>query len=66
MQLELKLGIGGTSYEDFIRSMHLPIQLRCVLASEGRIVFDTCFVAACECFSLKWILLVPLSSISNA
>jgi len=25
--LELKLGIGGTSYEDFIRSMHLPIQL---------------------------------------
>jgi hypothetical protein len=27
-QLELKLGIGGTSYEDFIRSMHLPMQLR--------------------------------------
>ncbi|KAI8014929.1 hypothetical protein LOK49_LG05G02068 [Camellia lanceoleosa] len=26
--LELKLGIGGTSYEDFIRSMHLPMQLR--------------------------------------
>ncbi|KAF5179589.1 Chaperone protein dnaj-related protein, partial [Thalictrum thalictroides] len=25
--LELKLGIGGTSYEDFIRSMHLPMQL---------------------------------------
>ncbi|XP_045809160.1 protein ORANGE-LIKE, chloroplastic [Trifolium pratense] len=25
--LELKLGIGGTSYEDFIRSMHLPLQL---------------------------------------
>ncbi|KAK6942579.1 hypothetical protein RJ641_027956 [Dillenia turbinata] len=25
--LELKLGIGGTSYEDFIRSLHLPIQL---------------------------------------
>ncbi|KAL7247754.1 hypothetical protein ACSBR2_002624 [Camellia fascicularis] len=25
--LELKLGIGGTSYEDFIRSMHLPTQL---------------------------------------
>ncbi|GLT62740.1 hypothetical protein SLA2020_353520 [Shorea laevis] len=25
--LELKLGIGGTSYEDFIRSMHLPVQL---------------------------------------
>jgi hypothetical protein len=27
-QLELKLGLGGTSYEDFIRSMHLPLQLR--------------------------------------
>ncbi|KAF9594382.1 hypothetical protein IFM89_030984 [Coptis chinensis] len=26
--LELKLGIGGTSYEDFIRNMHLPMQLR--------------------------------------
>ncbi|KAF6165872.1 hypothetical protein GIB67_012769 [Kingdonia uniflora] len=26
-QLELKLGVGGTSYEDFIRSMHLPLQL---------------------------------------
>ncbi|KAI5310928.1 hypothetical protein L3X38_040733 [Prunus dulcis] len=26
-QLELKLGIGGTSYEDFIRSMRLPLQL---------------------------------------
>ncbi|GLT39878.1 hypothetical protein SLA2020_140450 [Shorea laevis] len=25
--LELKLGIGGTSYEDFIRSMYLPVQL---------------------------------------
>ncbi|WCJ36405.1 Protein ORANGE chloroplastic [Euphorbia peplus] len=25
--LELKLGIGGTSYEDFIRSVHLPMQL---------------------------------------
>lgn len=25
--LELKLGVGGTSYEDFIRSMHLPMQL---------------------------------------
>ncbi|XP_073013718.1 protein ORANGE-LIKE, chloroplastic-like [Typha latifolia] len=25
--LELKLGIGGTSYEDFIRSLHLPLQL---------------------------------------
>ncbi|CAL0317030.1 unnamed protein product [Lupinus luteus] len=25
--LELKLGIGGTSYEDFIRSLHLPMQL---------------------------------------
>ncbi|MCL7033924.1 hypothetical protein MKW94_005943 [Papaver nudicaule] len=25
--LELKLGIGGTSYEDFIRNMHLPLQL---------------------------------------
>lgn len=30
-QLELKLGIGGTSYEDFIRSMHLPLQLRYLL-----------------------------------
>ena len=28
MQLELKLGLGGTSYEDFIRSVHLPMQLR--------------------------------------
>ncbi|CAH9071612.1 unnamed protein product [Cuscuta epithymum] len=25
--LELKLGIGGTSYEDFIRNLHLPMQL---------------------------------------
>ncbi|KAL7147624.1 hypothetical protein ABFS83_06G119800 [Erythranthe nasuta] len=25
--LELKLGIGGTSYADFIRNMHLPMQL---------------------------------------
>ncbi|KAK8953760.1 hypothetical protein KSP40_PGU008995 [Platanthera guangdongensis] len=25
--LELKLGLGGTSYEDFIRNMHLPVQL---------------------------------------
>ncbi|CAA7406752.1 unnamed protein product [Spirodela intermedia] len=25
--LELKLGIGGTSYADFIRSVHLPMQL---------------------------------------
>ncbi|XP_021741265.1 protein ORANGE-GREEN, chloroplastic-like [Chenopodium quinoa] len=25
--LELKLGLGGTSYEDFIKSMHLPMQL---------------------------------------
>ncbi|XP_008234038.1 PREDICTED: uncharacterized protein LOC103333014 isoform X2 [Prunus mume] len=25
--LELKLGIGGTSYEDFIESVHLPLQL---------------------------------------
>ncbi|KAG9159120.1 hypothetical protein Leryth_017563 [Lithospermum erythrorhizon] len=25
--LELKLGIGGASYEDFIRSLHLPVQL---------------------------------------
>lgn len=25
--LELKLGLGGTSYADFIRSMHLPMQL---------------------------------------
>ncbi|EPS63754.1 hypothetical protein M569_11031, partial [Genlisea aurea] len=25
--LELKLGLGGTSYEDFIRNMHLPWQL---------------------------------------
>ncbi|CAN1215856.1 Protein ORANGE, chloroplastic [Linum perenne] len=25
--LELKLGLGGTTYADFIRSMHLPMQL---------------------------------------
>lgn len=25
--LELKLGLGGTSYKDFIRNMHLPLQL---------------------------------------
>ncbi|KAJ0088487.1 hypothetical protein Patl1_32591 [Pistacia atlantica] len=25
--LELKVGLGGTSYEDFIRGMHLPMQL---------------------------------------
>ncbi|KAJ9678689.1 hypothetical protein PVL29_020775 [Vitis rotundifolia] len=25
--LELKLGLGGTSYDDFIRSVHLPMQL---------------------------------------
>lgn len=29
LQLELKLGLGGTTYEDFIRSLHLPLQLRC-------------------------------------
>lgn len=29
-QLELKLGLGGTSYADFIQSMHLPMQLRYV------------------------------------
>lgn len=28
LQLELKLGIGGTSYKDFIQSLHLPMQLR--------------------------------------
>ncbi|GFP94147.1 hypothetical protein PHJA_001559200 [Phtheirospermum japonicum] len=28
--LELKLGLGGTSYEDFIRNMHLPMRLRYV------------------------------------
>ncbi|KAK1309669.1 hypothetical protein QJS10_CPA08g01442 [Acorus calamus] len=27
IRLELKLGLGGTSYEDFIRSVHLPLQL---------------------------------------
>lgn len=27
-QLEIKLGLGGTSYADFIRSVHLPMQLR--------------------------------------
>ena len=32
-QLELKLGLGGTSYEDFIRSVHLPMQLRYYLCS---------------------------------
>ncbi|CAH8384474.1 unnamed protein product [Eruca vesicaria subsp. sativa] len=26
-KLELKVGLGGTSYEDFIRSLHLPLQL---------------------------------------
>ncbi|CAN4117327.1 unnamed protein product [Withania somnifera] len=26
--LELKLGLGGTSYEDFIQNLHLPMQLR--------------------------------------
>lgn len=31
-QLELKLGLGGTSYEDFIRNMHLPLQLRYLLS----------------------------------
>ncbi|PPS12825.1 hypothetical protein GOBAR_AA07808 [Gossypium barbadense] len=28
LSLELKLGLGGTSYADFISSMHLPMQLR--------------------------------------
>ncbi|GFP94076.1 hypothetical protein PHJA_001552000 [Phtheirospermum japonicum] len=28
--LELKFGLGGTSYEDFIRNMHLPMRLRYV------------------------------------
>lgn len=32
-QLELKLGLGGTSYEDFIRNMHLPMQLRYFMKS---------------------------------
>ncbi|KAG6508030.1 hypothetical protein ZIOFF_033385 [Zingiber officinale] len=26
-ELELKLGLGGTSYEDFINNLHLPLQL---------------------------------------
>ncbi|XP_010543799.1 PREDICTED: uncharacterized protein LOC104816594 [Tarenaya hassleriana] len=26
-KLEIKLGLGGTSYEDFIQSLHLPMQL---------------------------------------
>lgn len=40
LQLELKLGLGGTSYADFIGSMHLPMQLRyvydivCLLSEE--------------------------------
>ncbi|PPE01578.1 hypothetical protein GOBAR_DD01365 [Gossypium barbadense] len=28
LSLELKLGLGGTTYADFISSMHLPMQLR--------------------------------------
>ncbi len=41
MQLELKLGLGGTSYEDFIRTMHLPLQLRCLkfLLLDSSVVF---------------------------
>lgn len=35
-QLELKLGLGGTSYADFIRNMHLPMQLRYVETSDYR------------------------------
>jgi hypothetical protein len=33
-QLELKLGMGGTSYEDFIRQMHLPLQLRYIFGTQ--------------------------------
>lgn len=29
-QLEVRLGLGGTSYADFIRSVGLPMQLRYV------------------------------------
>lgn len=49
-QLELKLGLGGTSYKDFIRQMHLPMQLRWVLIAlvlshfcSSRIIFDLIF-----------------------
>lgn len=36
-QLELRLGIGGTSYVDFIHNTHLPEQLRYVAKFEQAI-----------------------------
>lgn len=50
-QLELKLGLGGTSYADFIRNMHLPMQLRWLLKlylifypSNDSIINDCCWI----------------------
>lgn len=42
-QLELRLGIGGTSYEDFIRNLHLPMQLRYVYWNLN-FIFELCKV----------------------
>ncbi|RWW57162.1 hypothetical protein BHE74_00036064, partial [Ensete ventricosum] len=39
-QLELKLGLGGTSYADFIRGMHLPMQLRYCLGCDALSIKD--------------------------
>ncbi|XP_057467192.1 protein ORANGE-LIKE, chloroplastic-like isoform X2 [Actinidia eriantha] len=43
--LELKLGLGGTSYEDFICSMHLPQQLRSTLLWRPFQVGSGCYSA---------------------
>lgn len=44
-QLELKLGLGGTSYADFIQSMHLPMQLRYALARVLLLFISRCLVS---------------------
>ncbi|KAF3615267.1 hypothetical protein FXO38_35214 [Capsicum annuum] len=54
--LELKLGLGGTSYADFIRSMHLPMQLRYVCSYCGsKVVVRLDSQAVCKRDSFKYL-----------
>jgi hypothetical protein len=57
-QLELKLGLGGTSYPDFIRTMHLPMQLRYVAPTWSLI--STAWFRNPDCW--VWLLLFFLIS----
>ncbi|CAA6669781.1 unnamed protein product [Spirodela intermedia] len=73
--LELKLGIGGTSYADFIRSVHLPMQLSQVdpivaSFSGGRLVcyyfVNAGYLACARCSSTGSIVLVePVSAVNS-